>query len=116
MSETVIDETAFANLVAMTGDDFISELVTAYIEESPSLLAEMKRALAAEEAEAFSRAAHSLKSSSASLAALRFSDLARDLEKLGRAGDLGEAGARMEPFMAEYRRVEHALRAYQDEG
>jgi HPt (histidine-containing phosphotransfer) domain-containing protein len=110
MTDPVIDEAAFANLVAMTGEDFIGELVAAYVEEAPPLLAEMERALAAGQAEDFARAAHSLKSSSASLGALGFSEQARQMEGLGRSGDLAGAGERMELFVAEYARVERALK------
>jgi HPt (histidine-containing phosphotransfer) domain-containing protein len=115
MTNPVIDEAAFANLVAMTGEDFIGELVAAYVEESSPLLTEMQRALAAGEAEALARAAHSMKSSSASLGALRFSELARELENLGRAGDLARAGDRMAHFFKEYERVERALQERQNE-
>ena len=50
-----------------------------------------------------------MKSSSASLGALRLSDLGRELETLGRNGILDNVPAKLAQLETEYARVKHAL-------
>jgi HPt (histidine-containing phosphotransfer) domain-containing protein len=76
----VIDPHTFDELQANAGADFVAELVDTFAQEAPSLLAELRSALAAGAAERFRRAAHSLKSNSATFGATRLAALARELE------------------------------------
>jgi HPt (histidine-containing phosphotransfer) domain-containing protein len=69
MTEQVIDRTTFDQLKEMMGADFIGELIDTYLEDSPQLIAALNRALASGDCESFRRAAHSLKSNSASFGA-----------------------------------------------
>ena len=69
----------------------------------------MKEALARGDAEALKREAHNLKSSSANLGALRLSGFCKDLEIIGRSGDLQGAQELMERAEAEFERVRTAL-------
>jgi HPt (histidine-containing phosphotransfer) domain-containing protein len=95
MSKAAIDMTTFENLKASTGADFIGELVRTYLEDAPNLIAAMKSALKANDTEAFRRAAHTLKSNSATFGAGGLSELARELEMLGREGKLKDAASRL---------------------
>ena len=115
MTESVIDPETLDNLISMTDQAFLAELIDAYVEESPGLLQEMKNSLAQGDAEGFRRAAHSLKSSSASLGALNFSEFASQMEALGRAQDLEAAEAKMDQFKSEYLKVEASLEAIKNE-
>jgi HPt (histidine-containing phosphotransfer) domain-containing protein len=84
----ILDLAVIAELREMTGDDddFIRELVEAYLAEAPEHLAGMTAAAGAGDAAAMVRPAHTLKSSSASLGAMRLSRICRGLEEAARAG------------------------------
>jgi histidine phosphotransfer protein HptB len=110
MTKAIIDQETIDTLIGMTGEDFIQELVEAYLEDSPQLFGQMRLALANKDAEAFRRAAHSLKTSSASLGALQFSEQARELEMLGKNNQLSGAEASVDALEDEYSEVEIALK------
>ncbi len=84
-----------------------------YQESSSELMDQIRRALEAGAAEDLRLAAHSLKSSSASLGGRRFVALCHDLEDSGRNGRLKEAGiqfARAEPeFVRLVAAIEHFM-------
>ncbi len=102
MTWNLIDETVFKELREMMGDDFIPELIATYLEETPRLIAELQSELEAGNAPAFTRQAHSIKTSSASLGALKFSAQARELELIGKSGELGEAVEKTAALVAAY--------------
>jgi HPt (histidine-containing phosphotransfer) domain-containing protein len=110
MSEPIIDQETIANLIGMTGEDFLQELVEAYLEDSPFLFKQMRQALAAQDAEAFRRSAHSLKTSSASLGALGFAEHARELEMMGKNRRLSVAEAGVDSLELEFAKVEAAFK------
>ena len=110
MTNSIIDQETINTLIGMTGDDFLPELVEAYLEDTPHLFLHMRSALADNDAELFRRSAHSLKTSSASLGALQFSEHARELEMLGKNNQLSDAEAAVEALEREYRSVEAALK------
>ena len=111
MMEAVIDQATFDNLTELVGDDFIGELVETFFEEAPQLLAQMSRALEDGDAEAFRRAAHSLKSNGSSFGATRLAELARELEYLGRDQRLDEAGPKLPHLEAAYEEAAEELKA-----
>ena len=84
----VLDEGVLQDLRASVGDDeaFIVDLVETYVNEGATNLDGILAAAAAGDPEAIVRPAHTLKSSSASLGAMRLSAIARGLEATGRAG------------------------------
>ena len=106
-----IDLPAFAGLKDATGAQFVTELVDAFLQEAPVMLAELRQAQASGAADTFRRAAHSIKSNGLTFGALRLGALARELE-LG--GPRPEAGT-LDALEAEYHRVAAALRELCDE-
>jgi len=100
-----IDLAVFAELQEAAGADFVAELVGTFQEEAPAMIAELRGALAAGNAEAFRRTAHSLKSNSHTFGATRLGELARDLE----LGGLVPDAAPLDALEAEYRRAAAAL-------
>ncbi|MEH0167896.1 Hpt domain-containing protein [Paucibacter sp. JuS9] len=76
----IIDTEVFTELQGNTGADFVIELVDTFLDEAPQLLAQMRSARAAGEADNFRRAAHSLKSNGSTFGALAFAAQARSLE------------------------------------
>ncbi len=108
-----IDRVVFGGLVDSTGGDqeFLAELLEAYFEDAPSLVARMRAALAADNADEFRRAAHSLKSTSANFGAMGLSRMCRELEDMGKGGSLDGASERLALAEAEYARVRAELDA-----
>ena len=84
----ILDDAVLAELRESTGgdDDFVRELVEAYVSEATGYLAAMTAAAGAADAAAIVRPAHTLKSSSATLGAMRLAAISRDIEEAGRAG------------------------------
>ncbi len=107
MSTPLIDPQTFAELQANAGADFVVELVGTFAAEAPQMLAELRQAHAAGAAEAFRRAAHSLKSNSNTFGASRLAELARSLE----LGGLPAGAAPIDTLAAELERSIAALRA-----
>lgn len=114
MVETdVIDRAVLDGLLDSLGGDreFLSELLQTYFEDAPVQLAALHSALAAGDAEAFRRAAHSLKSNSANFGALNLSGMCKELEDRGKAGALDGAAEKVALAETEYLRVKAALEA-----
>jgi HPt (histidine-containing phosphotransfer) domain-containing protein len=74
----------------------VDELVDTYLEDGATHIEALRAAVAADDAAAIVRPAHTLKSSSATVGALRLADLCRSLEADGRAGAVPDATERAE--------------------
>ena len=105
MTEPTIDPVTFAELQDAAGSDFVAELVDTFLEEAPVMLAGLRSAHAGPDADAFRRAAHSLKSNAHTFGATRLAALARKLELGGLITDT----APLDVLEAEYRKVAAAL-------
>lgn len=96
------------------GEEFLVELIETYIEDAVTRLGELRRAFDSADIETVTREAHTLKSSSANVGAMKLSRLAKDVEAAGRSGDLSHVGeqiARSEVEFAEARCSLERLRA-----
>ena len=111
MSEPTIDRVTFDALRDTTGAEFVVELVQTFVDEAPGVLAEMRRARQAGDAEAFRRNAHSLKSNARTFGAPALAAMARDLETGGLERAAAAGGAPLDALEAEYARVAAALKA-----
>ena len=82
----VLDVAVVDELRASTGGDeeFLLDLVATYVEEALPGLEAMARAASAGDTEAVVRPAHTLKSTSASIGAMRLSAICSDIETAGR--------------------------------
>ena len=109
MATPIIDPTTFGELQASAGADFVDELIDTFLEEAPAMLDELRDALARERAEAFGRAAHSLKSNANTFGALTLGAMARDLELGGLAA--GRQAHALDELAEEYARASTALRS-----
>ena len=98
MTEPAIDRAAFDRLVEMTGGemDFVDELVDTYLEDGAAQVAALEAAVAAGGApDDLVRPAHSLKSSSLNVGAVRLGGICRELEEAARSGTLVDAAERV---------------------
>ncbi len=112
MSTTsVLDHGVLDELLASLGGDtaFLAELIDTYLSDAPSLLAQLHSALTAQSADEFRRAAHTLKSSSASLGAYSLSATAKEMELMGKEGKLDSAGEKLSLAEAEFGRIRDEL-------
>ncbi|AFY65262.1 response regulator [Geitlerinema sp. PCC 7407] len=108
-----IVSTLLETLQAQLGDvttEILAEVIDSYLQEAPALLGQMQQAIAQADALSLQRAAHTLKSSSATVGALGLSRLSQELETLGRTSSLPPAPALLAQLQQEYLRVEAALR------
>ncbi len=74
-------------------EELLNEILELYLGEYPALLAEIRMAVEAGDAEALFRSAHRLKGSLGTLAAEAALDRALDLEMSGRTSDLARTPA-----------------------
>ena len=109
MSEGTIDRSVFEELETTAGADFVRELVDTFLTEAPGMLAELRRALDANEADRFRRVAHSLKSNSNTFGASSLAAMARNLELGGFTAARADNGEPMSALATEYSRVAQAL-------
>ena len=105
---SVLDMNTFIVLKEAIGADFIIKLINTFLEDTPAQMATMKNALAAKDADAFRRAAHSIKSNAATFGAMDLANLARELEMLGRENNL-EIGSRLEVMQDAFEQVKDQL-------
>ena len=106
----VIDQTTFNDLKQMSGDDFINELIDTFLDDAPRMIAEIKSGLAANDAETFRRAAHSMKSNAATFGAGDLATQAKELERLGKENKLAETGDRLKSLEEAYVTVSEELK------
>ena len=107
MDLPAIDHATFTELQATAGAEFVVELVDTFLEEAPQMLAELRAA--ARDADAFRRAAHSLKSNSLTFGALTLGAMARELE----FGGLADS-AHLDELDQEFARAAAALKGLTD--
>lgn len=113
MPDEPIDVDAFAELLETVGGDreFLAELVDTYLADSPNLFAELRAAIASDDAATARRAAHSLKSTSASFGATTLAGQCREIEAAAAAGNLDGLDEQVASAAASFVEVEAALRA-----
>src|SRR5215470_14966459 len=106
-----IDRELLGALREDLGDsETLRQVVTAFLERAPRMVAELRDAAAREDQAALLAAAHGLKGTSATLGALALSEHCGELERLVRAGRLHEVRARLEAVAAESDAAGRALR------
>ena len=88
----ILDESTLADVRASVADDaeFVADLVRTYISDGPTHLAAIADAVADDDPAALVRPAHTLKSSSATIGAMRISARARRIEMAARGGAIDE--------------------------
>ncbi|MBD2304181.1 response regulator [Chroococcidiopsis sp. FACHB-1243] len=112
-----IDTKALQALEEMAGEGgaaTIAVVVDAYLEDAPKLIQTIQTAIASVNATELQRAAHTLKSSSATLGAMYFSQLSKQLEIIGRNGtiELPKSREIVSELEAEYIKVKAELKKY----
>ena len=106
-----IDEEAFASLEDIADGDaeFIGELLSQYLSDAESLIAGIESCGQSGDAEGLERSAHTLKSASANVGALRLSALCDELQQIGRRGELDGCAERVAACLEAYRQARAEL-------
>jgi len=105
----VIDQTAFEELKQISGEDFINELIDAFLDDAPNMIKSMQSALDSKDLESFRRNAHSLKSNANTFGATELGALAEELEFMGKENNL-DIGNRLEAMKEAYAKAAEELR------
>lgn len=93
------------------GPDLVTELFDLFYADVPARFGELKTACAQNDAGAIASVAHGLKSASANIGCLGFSEICRQLEALGRAQDTRGAPALLGYLEQEYARIQDSFRS-----
>ena len=103
-----LDRSVLASLRELQDDgdpDIIAEVGGLFLEHSPQKIAAILQAVENGDAKGLQTAAHSLKSSSAYVGAMRLSELSRELEMMGRSQVMDGAEEKAERLTREYKQV-----------
>ena len=106
---SVIDKAAFDQLKQISGEDFMDELIDAFLDDAPGMLSGMRAALAAKDVDTFRRNAHSLKSNANTFGALELGSLAKELELMAKGNNL-DIGNRLEALEEAYQKAAEELK------
>ncbi len=112
MRAAVIDMKALDTIRALQqpgAPNLLEQVVKVYFDDAPRLTRSMREALASGDSGALQRAAHTLKSGSATLGALKLAELCKEMETQARAGRLADAERGIARIEDEYGRVRAAL-------
>ena len=116
--QAVIEKSILDNLHALQrvgAPNILGKLINLYFNDSPNHIDSMRKAVATGDAVGLSTAAHSFKSSSANLGALKLTELCQQMETLGRERVLASAEELLVEIEAEHTAVCDYLAAIQKE-
>lgn len=113
MTSSVIDSAVYNELKEAAGAEFVVELVSAFLEEAPGMFNELHAALDTKDADAFRRAAHSIKSNAEIFGAHALASPARALELIEFSESTPEVQALVVQLKAEFSRASEALSGMQ---
>ncbi len=106
-----LDDDALRNLRELGGDEFLGEVIDAFVADAPELLATLRRSLGEGSSEELRRAAHTLKSNGATLGAAEFAELCRTVEQRAKAGELEGVAELVDRIEEAYPPLREALTA-----
>ena len=105
----VLDQAVIASLRQLTppGEpDVLSEVLQMFLHEVPPRMDRLRIALAAGNIQEVYRAAHSLKGSAGNIGAKRLMAVCKQLDEMGRAGDLTNSAPLVDALGIEFGKVE----------
>jgi HPt (histidine-containing phosphotransfer) domain-containing protein len=114
----ILDPGALEILLGVIGGDetMLRELIDSVLHDAPPLLADLRRALAQDDAAGIRRAAHTLKSSGSEFGATVLAGLCQELEDMVREGRLTGAEGYVQHIEGEYAQVQEALASVEVRG
>jgi CheY-like chemotaxis protein len=114
LAEGDFDPSALNKLLNLVGGNKadLADLIRSFLEETPSLLLDLRRGLETGNMELFGRAAHTLKSSARDFGAIQLSQLSQQLEALSKQNTLSGATELVEQAETVYEPIKTALEEY----
>ena len=110
-----LDEKVLESLRKMAGAKasvILKQIINNYLEDAPELWQKILTAITAKDGEELKNSAHTLRSSSANLGAMKLANLCKQLENLGRSGNIANANEFISAAEAEYHQVISALKMH----
>ncbi|MCD6272022.1 MAG: response regulator [Deltaproteobacteria bacterium] len=110
--EEILEKEALAKIRALQREgapDIASKVIGLYLESSPDLIQSINESVRQENSSLLYEAAHSLKSSSANLGAMRMAAICKELENMGRNARSTDATSLINAIATEYEQVTNAL-------
>ncbi len=110
-SVAAIDEKAFASLEDIADGDaeFIAEVLNQFLMDAEILMATLLAGAEAGNAQEVEHSAHTLRSASANVGALRLSRICQELQEMGRVADPDGCGERAAVAREEFAQVKREL-------
>ena len=111
--ESSIDRGVLAKIQALErggAAGLLARVITLYLQGTPPLIERMRQALAANDGASLRAAAHSLKSSSANVGAMKLHGLCKELESWARQGQIADAAGRIALVEQEFMAAQALLR------
>jgi len=111
---SLLDPQAIANLRSLNpgdNDEFLREIAGIFLEDTPLRISELDQSALAGDIARFTRAAHSIKGSSANLGATSLRSLAEKLEHQVRTQGLADVAGLVAQIKTEFGRTQSALDA-----
>jgi HPt (histidine-containing phosphotransfer) domain-containing protein len=90
--------------------EFLRELISIYLEDTPKQMAKLEHAIASQDAGLVVHAAHTIKGSSGNFGAADLARLAQEIEAHGKSKDLAAAAAALPEFKNAFAQVVAALK------
>ena len=103
-----VDRQVLENIQSIQGAEVLHRVITLYLRDTPRVLQTLQEAADCGDNPVLRRSAHHLKSSSASLGAMRLATLCRELESTAKQGLTAAGAAMVREVVEEFNRV-HAL-------
>lgn len=111
---TDLNEAVLRELYEMMGGEkmLLEDLTQTFLQDTPSLLADLAAAVQENDANKLVHAAHPLKSSSASMGAMRLSELAAEMESRGKNGQAQGLNSQVEAIQSAYQIASEKLQQF----
>jgi CheY-like chemotaxis protein len=104
-----IDLKALEKMMGADASEMVNSILPIFWDETDPLVQALKEAVSVRDSIRVREISHTIKGSCASLAITTLAELARQLEVIGREGNLASVDELLPPFLAEYGRVRGAL-------
>ena len=111
-----IDWTMIGDLVAMTPSDFIADLLALFVRDSATALTDLRIAWREDDRAAWSRIAHKLRGSCATLGARAMMEICARMEDLDEGGLMESGEAMLEALEREFARTQEMLAEHRRKG
>jgi HPt (histidine-containing phosphotransfer) domain-containing protein len=105
---------AYREVMGDEADTFIADVIDTYLNSAVGLISTLHGSISSDDGKTFERAAHTLKSTSATVGATDLSALAADLEKLSKSDPLPGLASQVQAAGEEFAKAEMELKVIRE--